>query len=313
MKELVLKYLAKTLNMKGDAVAELMYKKSEDGKLTEDLKEDALSLLYDADKTRVTGIEEGALKGEAKTNIYNKAFADAKVEVLGKVEKDLAKKHDIAFEGDKPPKLNELVTAIVTKSVDAVKETSKLTDDKVKAHPVYLKLENEKTNELEGLKTAHATEIQKMEDAVSKNALKSTAKGLAGKYFDSLNPVLSSDTTRATNQRSDFLNKFEIYDFTPVEGSDPVPMKDGKRITDGHNNLSLEQLVGQMAGKFFDFAKQGAAGSAGNGNEDDGASGVKLPKSKEDLQQQILNTPAAKDQIALADAWNAANPNDTVD
>ena len=73
MNELFLAYWSKTLNMDNDRLAELLYKKADDGTLTDQISESALTALLEADAVRVKSLREGADSKEPSTTATKRA------------------------------------------------------------------------------------------------------------------------------------------------------------------------------------------------------------------------------------------------
>jgi hypothetical protein len=59
MKDVLIAFLVKTLNLTTEQVAELVQKKSDDGKITEELLPDALEKLLAKDAERVSSLKKG--------------------------------------------------------------------------------------------------------------------------------------------------------------------------------------------------------------------------------------------------------------
>ena len=65
-KEILTAFLGATLNLPTDKLAEILYKKADDGTITEDLQENALDALKNLDKERI-----GKLKPDTKEFFNN--------------------------------------------------------------------------------------------------------------------------------------------------------------------------------------------------------------------------------------------------
>lgn len=120
--ELLLAYLGKTLNLPSEEVAELLYKKSDDGTLTDQLNETALESLLAKDAERVQ-----ALKGSADTKqVFDNGYKKGQKEALEQLEKTVRAE----FKADVDKQGIDLVKHVVAQAAK-----TKLGDDEVKVHP----------------------------------------------------------------------------------------------------------------------------------------------------------------------------------
>src|SRR5690606_34812449 len=72
-------------------------------------------------------------------------------------------------------------------------------------------------------------------------------------YLDEMNPVLSSDPTKAANQKNWLLKELEGLDFQESD-DDFIPLKEGNRLEDGHGHgINLKQYVQNTAKTLYDF------------------------------------------------------------
>lgn len=301
--EILLGYLAKQYGITEEAAAELLYQPSEEDESKKVLKADALQILLDKDKERVE-----SLKGEEvdKTAIYDEAFADAKKKILPKAEKALAKKYGI--EGDKF-KLETLVEDIVAKQLEtAGKDASKIDEATVKRHPTYLALEKAKGEEIENLKTAHSTELETLKGTYAKTETWTDVKPLILSHFDGLNPILSTDTKKAGNQRERFATDLQGFTYEKqADNSYLIVGEDGKRLEDGHGNpLTLDKFVEQQASPVFDFKKQSAKDSAENGGGGGGGSSITVPSNQQEYEASMLNANSAAERAEIAAAYKGS-------
>lgn len=190
-----------------------------------------------------------------------------------------------------------------------------LTDQAVKTHPLYIQLEKAKQDELKRLKEEYDTKISEIQDGVEFEKTFSEVSVLALKHFDALNPVLSSDETKAKNQRKMVVDMLSSeYKFKKVDDTVIILDKDGNVVEDQYKNkMSLEALVKQKTEPFFDFKKAeerkspNGGNAGGNGNQ--GAPGLKytgkLPTNKQELASMVLDEKIPIDQrIELRD-WGA--------
>lgn len=297
MKELITAFLAKTLNMAPESVAELLYKKSDDGAtLTEEIQEDALNALLKLDSERV-----GKLKSDTKT-LFDNGYKKAQAEVSEKWEKMIREKFGI--EAD--------VTGedLVMTAHQMASKPPKQADDQVKAHPLYLQLEKKYQSDLEAAKSDGQKALEEFKTGVERRNRLSAVQQEARKYLLSRKPVLSSDATKQENQIGLFLQQFEGYDFEPREDGGFLPMKDGKRIENEHGHpVDLKTLADKVADSYFDFQVQDAKGNGGNGNPPGGAGtgSGKAPASEEELWRAYNAAQTQEEKNAVMTAYEKAH------
>jgi hypothetical protein len=134
MKDLFLGYLGKTLNLPNEQLAELLYKKSDDGTLTDEMSDNALNALLDLDADRVS-----KLKPDTKS-IFDNGYKKAQAEVSQQWEKKIREK--FAVEADAQGEA--LLDAILAKQAEGATKP-----EKVKAHPEYIALEQQMRKAIE--------------------------------------------------------------------------------------------------------------------------------------------------------------------
>jgi len=135
-KELLIAFLAATLNLPTESVAEVLYKKSDDG-TGEVLQENALDALKTLDKERVA-----KLKPDTKV-FFDNGYKKAQAEVSAKYENLIREKTGV--------QTDEVGEDLIVAAISHIAKPNKLDDEKVKTHPIFLqhektwkeKLENE--------------------------------------------------------------------------------------------------------------------------------------------------------------------------
>ena len=299
MKETFLAFLGKTLNIAPDRLAEVLFKKSDDGTPTEELNDGVLDTLVKLDVERVA-----KLKTDTKP-FFDNGYKKAQSEVSEKWEKAIREQFGISehLTGE------ELLTAAVEKST----KTPKLEDDKVKAHPLYLKLEKQYSEELKAAKEAGDMALNDYKAGVERQTRLASVQGEARKILLSRKPVLSADPVKQENQIRFFLQQFGDYDFETMDGGGWLPMKDGKRVENAHKHpVTLEELVGNFAEQYFDFQVQDPKGNAGNGNPAGGNGGggsrtTSPYKSKDEFETAYWAEQDPKKRSEMAAAFSGAN------
>ena len=298
--KLLLGYVTKQYNITDEQAAELLYKKSDDGKLDKTkLKDDALKGLLAKDKERVT-----ALKGKEvdETALFDKAYDKALAKVNTKLEKQLVKDYGVEI-GDR--KLPELLKHVIETKSTSKKGDKELTDDDVKKHPVYLSLEKAKAKEVADLTEGHTKEIDTLKATHAKGETLSGVKKQVATAFTKLKPVLSKDATKAANQVARFSNQFDSYDYEKQTDGSYLVLKDGKRLEDGHGNpITLDKLVSEKAEAEYDFEAQGEKESAGN--EGGGGDATKVPTNEAEFTDAIFNATTDEERMKITDAYEAS-------
>lgn len=294
MKELLFGFLAKTLNMAPEQLAELLYKKSDDGKLTEDLNDGALAQLLQLDTDRV-----GKLKPDTK-EIFNNGFKKAESEISGKWEKSLREKFGVdaesALQGD------GLLDAIKAAMADTTNKP-----DKIKVSKEYLELESLMKRTVAELEAKHKGEIEHMQAGHKREQTWNQVASHIRTALQGLNPVLPADQAKSDRLINLFMGEFRDYDFEEdAANGGYIPMKDGARIQDNHGYArSLSDLVKERAETMFDFKEQGAAGNAGNQNGGGNRTVNTRFKDENDYLKQYNSAPDSAAKTALYEAWQA--------
>ena len=292
MKELLFAFLGKTLNMPAEQLAELLYKKSDDGALTEDLNEGAITQLLAMDSERV-----GKLKPNTK-EYFDNGYKKAEIEVSSKWEKTLRDKFGVDAEGQL--KGDALADAIKATLADA-----SMKPEKVKLSAEYLALEKQAREQIEATKSEYEKQIEAMKAEANRDKIWGSASGEIRDVLKSLNPVLPSDPMKANRMVELFMQEFRGFDYQQDEAGF-IPLKDGKRVEDAHGYpRKLADLVKERAEMMFDFAQQQAAGNAGNQNGGN-RTVTKTFKDESDFykaQAEAGNDPAKLKEIATA--WKA--------
>lgn len=291
--ELLTEFLGKTINLPAESIQEKLYKKQEDGTFSNEFADNALETLLELDRERVSKLK--SIDNADITKFKNMGKAEAltnfekQIKELYKVEEDV--------------KGVDLIQSIVRKT-----SSTKMTDDQVKLHPLFIALENQKNNEINTFKSTYEDEINKLKNEFTSKEINSKVNDIAIGVLDTMKPILSSDPAKANNVKKLFLSQISSeYQFQNVDGN-IIPVKDGKRAEDEHGNaLTLDKLVQRKAMDFFEFEQQDPKGSAGN--QGGTTPPLVVPKTKEELSAMIFNEPDAAKRLALSEAFKKANPN----
>lgn len=232
-------------NLTEEGVAELQESEGQ-------FKDDALDNLLKLDAERVT-----TLKGPSIDERLTDKFKEGERRAAEKLEKDLMAEFQVKASDKKGI---ELIKHVVQQKLEAA-GSSKLDDDKVKLHPLYLEVERKVQ--------AFPTELEAAVKA-KEEALRAELEGernttrvaeYASAIFKGLRPKLSSNPQVAANQERDFLEKVKSgkYQVTENDGKlEIVPLKqkgqEWVRLEDAHSHpVTFEQLIGNLTRERFDL------------------------------------------------------------
>lgn len=293
---ILLGLLAKTLNMPEDEIKSRIYKED-----SEELKDDALQVALDLDAERISRIKE--------THKTEKAdqYARAKKEVSSDWEKKI--KAQFNLETDKIG--DELIAEAVQKVSSGDGDgDGELTDDKVKAHPLFIKLQNDLDTEVKQLNEDWQKKLEETQNGFEHEKLRSYVNNEAIRYIKGKNPVLPEDQAKAQKRLSVVTKDLSEYDFEKQGDKIIVKTKEGHQLVDRHDKpVSFEQLVESIGGDYFDFnddGGKGGKGSTGNKNKfgDKKFDRVTVPKDAEELKNAMRNAETPEEREAITKAWN---------
>ncbi len=308
----LLKELGKAFNVPDEKIDALV---TEDIKL-EDLKSDDLAKLFgDAYREKMSSIMKthNLEKEKSKNEGYQAAERKIKTDVE-KLIKDKLKLDDAEAET-----LDELLDIVATRHAEKPsKKAADLTDDDVKKHPAFLQAERAWKKQIQDAKDAAFKALNDLKAGYAKKETFATVGDKALAAFDALKPILSTDPTRAANQRADFLRKLEGYDYEIVDGV-VIISRDGQVMEDDlKNKVTLETLVKQVAEPLYDFkvaddrqSTHGAAGNNGNNGNNQQQPGMKytgaLPKNQQELLKLTNDQTIPLEQRQEIMAWGEKN------
>lgn len=290
--EILSEFLSRTINQPVESIQEKLYKKQEDGTFSKDLVDNALDVILELDKERVSKLKQIDNSDITKFKNMGKAEAltnfEKQIKELYKVEDDL--------------KGIDLIQSIIQKS-----SNTKLTEDQIKLNPLFIALEKKLNDELNNTKTTYEKQIEDLKNEYTSKEVFSKVNETALSTLEALKPILSSDPTKSSYQKRLFINDLKgEYDFKSIDGQIIPTTKDGKRAEDEHGNpLTIEKLVQRKAAMIFEFEKQGEKGSASNSGGSDPS--LVVPKTKEELNKAIFNEPDPAKRIALQEAFSKLN------
>lgn len=280
--------LTRTLNKTEDELSALIFTKAEDSDELV-LKDDAVEIVLDLDSSRVENIKKNVKPDPEKLQAQ---YSRGKKEALEDLEKELRDTYSI----DSDKQGTELVSLIVEKN----KAKSKLNDEEVKKHPLYLDLEKNTVP-----KKLYDEEIQKHENyksEVEKVKQLAIVKRDVLSHFRTLNPVISENPKVAATREEDFLAKFDSYDYDIKEDGDHFVTKNGERIENeqGHP-IKFKDFVKIIASANYDFKVQDDKGNTGNQNGHDKQ--VKVPTSKEEYLKSMAEAKTPEERVKINAAY----------
>lgn len=296
-RELLNVLLGKAYQISPEKVAEILYKKSDDGTTpTDELLDNAADILLKLDAERMSKIE----KVDPKL-IYDKAAQEWEGKTHAKWEKLL--RASFGVDADAKLKGEELLAAV---KAATVKQTEDLPAwEKVKVSKEYLDAEMNWRKQLEEKDAEWGRKVEELQSTFKREKQWQDVSGRIRQAFKALNPVLSQQSDRADAQVDLFVNThFKEYEFNDSGDGRLLAMKDGKRVEDEHRNpMYLDDLVKQHASRLFDFHAQPPVGNAGNTN--DGRQTVKIRFKSEDEFLERYSKATGDEKKELAAAWSA--------
>lgn len=293
-KTILTAFLEKTLNFSAEKVAPLFKENGDES----ELQPEALNELLTADAARVQGF-----KANEKT-MFDNGFKKAQSEVLSKTEKDIKDEFGVTSEKTGIDLLKEIISTKTPtdKKIDA---------DTIKVHPEFLKLESEWKKQAKIELEAKGKEFEDYKTEVSQKETFNRIAKKADEYLSKLKPILTNDPVKAANQKQLLINELKGFTFQE-NGDEIIVMKDGKRFEDAHGKpISLETLVKEKSGQYWDFkdgghhSGTGADNNNANPNQGNNANSAKskytgeLPKNETDFHR-IFPTLKAEDRIEFS-------------
>ena len=259
--EVLLGVLSTALKVDEGSVSEL---KESDGSW----KDDAIENLVGRHAEHVKTVRGDVDKIKAER------YSHGKREALEQLERELRDEFGVK---DTDKRGKDLVKLIVGQAAAA----NGITEEKIKTHPMYLKLEEEygKLPKTFEEKMKQREEELKAEFEAERTLNAALDAGHA--VFQGMNPVLPKDPTVAKNQLRLLDEWIRSHKYTIIEEGGAkkfVPMKpDGSgRLTDDHgHNMTFEDLVRQGARMFYEFKVGEEKGAAADPNRSGQASGGK--------------------------------------
>lgn len=302
MLELLTALLGSTLNLPAERIAEILFKKADDGTLTEEINDNALATLTEMHAEHVK-LLKGA--GDGKTQFDNGYKAGQK-EALTALEKTIRKE----FSTDSQAQGVDLIRHVVQQA--AQKGGKQMDADAVKGHELYVTLERQAAEQAQALRDEYEARIAELQTGYERKERFGKVQEKIVEFFDGLKPVLPSNPSAAANVRREFLSRFADFDYELTEDGQVIVKKDGKRVENRHGHaVSLADLVKQEAELRFDFAKADPRGSAGNnGNPpaggESGSGDWKAPKDRNEYLARLYDNKTTHEERLKLHDWSAS-------
>lgn len=301
IEEIMMGLLTKTLNMSEDEIKSLIYKEdSEDG----ELNDNALEALISKDADRISAIRD------KYKNDKDDQYKRGQRETAEKFEKDIKKLFDFESELQGEDLLAEAKKQIAKEGGSS----DELTDDKVKAHPLYIQLQNEKQREIDSLNQEWENKLNEKENEFTTRVTRSNATSKAIDLIRSKNPRLPEDASKAQKRLSVVGNELKNYNWKQ-DGDTLIPVDDkGHQLVDEHEKpITFDMIVENIGDLYFDFedpedkGEDKGKGGTGTGNSNGFNSRkhgrVKVPKTAEELETAMANAKTPEERSELSKAF----------
>jgi hypothetical protein len=286
-KKILLGFLSTTQKKTPQELSELIY--DTEG----ELKEDALSLLLNQDKTRVENIK-GSIKLD-KEEIYGRATR----EVLTKSESTMKK----FFGVESDEKGDELLNIIKSKLSESKNDNVEVTDEIVKSHPLYKQILTSKTEDIAKIESSWKEKFSNLEKENNQKAIFTTVNSKALAIVKSLNPILSESPEKAHKQLSVITNALKSYDFE-TKGDNIIVSQDGKIVEDEHSNQkTFKDIVTDITGSYYDFNTSQQRNGTGNNNDGTGANQNKKINSMDELREKMKQAKSPEERQQLSESF----------
>lgn len=287
LKEFLSTFLGKTYNLPEEKVAELLNSEGTE------VKPEAIETLLQLDVAKVAKI---------KSENFENGLKKATKEVMTDFEKKVKEKYGITSEKQGDELIEEIVKAKAGKP-------GTLEEDKVKAHPLYIKLQDESAKAVQAKEAEWKGKYETFEKTVSKKETFSEILKRANPLLEKFDlPKVQALKEAQLKLLTDELNKFE---FQKNENDFVILDESGKVVEDGHGNrTNLENLVQSIAAKYWPKleGKPRSGSGATNDTGDNGQSGNqwkgKVPTNDDEFSQAIGGAKTAEERIQITEAYD---------
>ena len=297
LKTLTLDILSKILGKTPDSVAELLFKKSEDGQLTDEIAEGAGATIATLHAEHLKTIEPDVSK-----EVLDKIHRDAKFDAMSKKEIAIKKKYGVDGKD-----LDEVIdNAVKAASNDAG------SDDRVLIHPLHTSLKAKYDADMEAIAAKHEAELAEVKGQAEKRERFAAKLPTIEAEMLAAGVVMPKNPIAAAKLKSVFLAEFATLDFeTNADGVTYLKDANGKLVTDQHKHpVTLQVFTQSKVADYFDIEVQPSRQAPGNDPARPPAPATwnkdNAPKTQEDFYRVFPTIPVAQKQEFL-DAFTAAS------
>lgn len=300
MKELLLAFVGKTLNIPAEEVATLLFDKVDESEV---IKASALESLLEKDKGRIQKFVED------RQTYFNNGYKKAQGEALSKFEKEIKDK----FEVTEDKQGLDLIESILSSKLKS--QGGELDDEKIKRSPLYLSTIERLNKEKEEAIKAESNKLNELQTRIQKESTFKTISERAIDFIKELNPILPEGKTpegksKAEIQISKLLKELgSEYDFE-IKENKLLVIKDGKVLEDPHGNMiDFKEIVKNKASEVWDFKqgenRQGTGNSNDRGEGGNGGKGYtgQKPKTQDEYVKFIQDAKTPEERIAITNVW----------
>jgi hypothetical protein len=271
-----------------------------------ELSNNASDTITQHDATRVKSFKDEG------TKLFNDGHKKGLAEGATKIEKEIKEKFGVNSD-----KLGvELVEDLVQASISKVTKAGEgdLTEDKVKLHPAYVKMQDEFSKQIKAKEKEAQELLNNYKQEVEKKSLFNEVVQNAKSKVQALKPILPKDPQKAERQMQLLINELAKAEFAKTEdGKDYIISLQGKPLEDGHGNrVNWETHVKQIAESIWDFengekrttpGNTTAAGGAGNTTKYNGP----VPKTQKEWMDAVSKPGiTGEERIAITTAFKEA-------
>jgi hypothetical protein len=293
--QILLDYLTKTLGKSNEEVQAILYKKADDGTLTDQISESALHDLEDLHAQHLNTAPADKLRAE-----YDRGHQTGTFDAKSKIQAQIKKVHGI--------EAKDAESAIAALALKAANDAS--SEDKVKTHPVYLNAISTLEAQLETERQESTAKLQAVETQAARKERFATQLPNFEVWLKEAGAVLPTNPTAAATLKRLFVEQVQQFDIDPQETGTYLKKADGTLEKDKHGNpIKLETYVKTKATEYFDIQKQEARQSPGNDAQGTPPapstewSEKNLPKTTDEFNAAYYKMPAGEERTKFAVAF----------
>lgn len=285
LNQLTTAVLTKLFNKTEQEIADLIF----DG---DNIKENAFNDLIALDAARVKRYKDEQQK------FFDNGYSKGKKETAETWEKQVKELHGI----DADSTGEELIAAVREHLEKSKGSKSKLTDDDIKKHPLFLEVEKNTRKQWEEKLSAKQKEFEDYKTGIERSTRVNKAKDKVNEIFAALNPILPKDPARAENQKRIFLSQFDGFDYELTDDG-IVILNEGKRMEDAQGYpVKFDDFVKEKVTSLYDLQAQNPKGSSQNSNDNrqqqpqQGKNGINMnPRNEAEYADAMQKLDAARD------------------